>query len=224
VIFLAFIRADDVSFSYAGKKPVIRNMNLRFNRGEFTAIMGPNGCGKTTLGKLMVGILKPVSGSIFINKKDITTMSLGEAGAQIGYLFQNPEFQIFATTVMEELTFILRLNDIDEDQIIRQVERVLSLLNLNDKRDSITFNLSYGEKQRLAIAGILLNKPDYLILDEPTTGLDIVRKEILLSTLYELLDEGIGMSVITHDEKFVKNFTGRLIKMNEGRVDETCIA
>jgi energy-coupling factor transport system ATP-binding protein len=224
VIFLAFIRAHDVSFSYAGKKPVIRNMNLRFNRGEFTAIMGPNGCGKTTLGKLMVGILKPVSGSIFINKKDITTMSLGEAGAQIGYLFQNPEFQIFATTVMEELTFILRLNDIDEDQIIRQVERVLSLLNLNDKRDSITFNLSYGEKQRLAIAGILLNKPDYLILDEPTTGLDIVRKEILLSTLYELLDEGIGMSVITHDEKFVKNFTGRLIKMNEGRVDETCIA
>jgi energy-coupling factor transport system ATP-binding protein len=171
-----------------------------------------------------VGILKPASGSIFINKKDITTMSLGEAGAQIGYLFQNPEFQIFATTVMEELTFILRLNDIDEDQIIRQVERVLSLLNLNDKRDSITFNLSYGEKQRLAIAGILLNKPDYLILDEPTTGLDIVRKEILLSTLYELLDEGIGMSVITHDEKFVKNFTGRLIKMNEGRVDETCIA
>lgn len=224
MIFLAFIRADDVSFSYAGKKPVIRNMNLRFNRGEFTAIMGPNGCGKTTLGKLMVGILKPVSGSIFINKKDITTMSLGEAGAQIGYLFQNPEFQIFATTVMEELTFILRLNDIDEDQIIRQVERVLSLLNLKDKRDSITFNLSYGEKQRLAIAGILLNKPDYLILDEPTTGLDIVRKEILLSTLYELLDEGIGMSVITHDEKFVKNFTGRLIKMNEGRVDETCIA
>jgi len=224
VIFLAFIRAHDVSFSYAGKKPVIRNMNLRFNRGEFTAIMGPNGCGKTTLGKLMVGILKPVSGSIFINKKDITTMSLGEAGAQIGYLFQNPEFQIFATTVMEELTFILRLNDIDEDQILRQVERVLSLLNLNDKRDSITFNLSYGEKQRLAIAGILLNKPDYLILDEPTTGLDIVRKEILLSTLYELLDEGIGMSVITHDEKFVKNFTGRLIKMNEGRVDETCIA
>ena len=224
MIFLAFIRAHDVSFSYAGKKPVIRNMNLRFNRGEFTAIMGPNGCGKTTLGKLMVGILKPVSGSIFINKKDITTMSLGEAGAQIGYLFQNPEFQIFATTVMEELTFILRLNDIDEDQILRQVERVLSLLNLKDKRDSITFNLSYGEKQRLAIAGILLNKPDYLILDEPTTGLDIVRKEILLSTLYELLDEGIGMSVITHDEKFVKNFTGRLIKMNEGRVDETCIA
>lgn len=101
---------------------------------------------------------------------------------------------------------------------------MLSLLNLNDKRDSITFNLSYGEKQRLAIAGILLNKPDYLILDEPTTGLDIVRKEILLSTLYELLDEGIGISVITHDEKFVKNFTGRLIKMNEGRVDETCIA
>jgi energy-coupling factor transport system ATP-binding protein len=224
VILLAFIRAHEVCFHYENKKPVIRNINLQFNRGEFTAIMGPNGCGKTTLGKLMIGILKPVSGNMFIDKKDTSSMSLGEAGKKIGYLFQNPELQIFAPTVLEELSFVLRLKDIDKDRISMEVERVMDLLNLQDKKDSITFNLSYGEKQRLAIAGLLLNKPDYLILDEPTTGLDIFRKEKLLSILNKLLDEGIGISVITHDERFVKNFTGRLIKIREGEVYETCIA
>jgi len=220
---LAFIRVDDVSFHYIDKKPVIKNINLLFNRGEFTAIMGPNGSGKTTLGKLLIGILKPASGRIFIEEKETSSMSLGEVGNRIGYLFQNPEFQIFATTVLDELSFILRLKDIDENKISRDVERMLGLLNLGDKRNSITFNLSYGEKQRLAIAGILINKPEYLILDEPTTGLDVVRKEILLTILKELLDEGIGMSVITHDEKFVKNFTGRLIKIYRGGVNETGI-
>ena len=131
--------------------------------------------------------------------------------------------QIFATTVLEELSFVLRLKDIDKDRISMEVERVMDLLSLKDKKDSITFNLSYGEKQRLAIAGILLNKQDYLILDEPTTGLDIMRKETLLSILHKLLDEGIGISVLTHDEGFVKNFTGRLIKIREGEVYETGI-
>ena len=93
-MLLAFIRAHDVCFHYENKKAVIRNINLQFNRGEFTAIMGPNGCGKTTLGKLMMGILKPVSGHMFIDKKDTSLMSLGEAGKKIGYLYQNPEPQV----------------------------------------------------------------------------------------------------------------------------------
>ncbi len=223
MIFLAFIRTDDVSFQYTGKRSLIKNLNLRLNKGEFSAIMGPNGCGKTTLGKLMIGILKPVSGSVFIDQKDTVSMSLGEVGTKIGYLFQNPEFQIFATTVLEELSFVLRLKDVDEDRINSEVDRILDLLNLRDKRESITFNLSYGEKQRLAIAGILLNRPDYLILDEPTTGLDIVRKEILIEILNGLLDEGIGISVITHDRKFVENFSGRLLSIREGEVHETSI-
>ena len=224
MIFLAFIITDDVSFHYSGRESLIKNLNLQFNKGEFSAIMGPNGCGKTTLGKLMIGILKPVSGSVLIDQKDTVSMSLGEAGKKVGYLFQNPEFQIFATTVLEELSFILRLKGVDGNRINREVDRILDLLNLKDKRDSITFGLSYGEKQRLAIAGILLNRPDYLILDEPTTGLDIVRKEILLEILNELLDEGIGMSVITHDKKFVDNFSGRLLNISEGEVHETSIS
>ena len=224
MISLAFIEADEVSFNYAGKKPVFRNISFQFNRGEFTAITGPNGSGKTTLGKLMIGILKPVSGRIFIDNKESISMSLGEAGTHIGYLFQNPEFQIFGTTVFEELSFVMRLKDMDEGHISKEVDRVLDLLNLADKKGSITFNLSYGEKQRLALAGILISRPGYLILDEPTTGLDIIRKEILQSILKGLLADGIGISVITHDAKFIKNFTGRLIKICEGEIceDEIC--
>jgi len=223
VIFLSYIRADDVSFGYVFGKPVIKNFNLKLDRGEFTAVMGPNGSGKTTLGKLLVGILRPSSGKIFIEDTDNSKMSLGQIGSKIGYLFQNPDLQIFASTVLDELSFIMDLKDFDKDLIEHEVGKVLELLHLSDKKDSTTFNLSYGEKQRLALAGILMNKPDYLILDEPTTGLDALRKEILFKILIELLRNNIGITVITHDEKFIENFSGRIIKIQKGGIIETGI-
>jgi len=223
VIYLAFIRFENVSFQYSKEKPLIKDLNLELYGNSFTAIMGLNGSGKTTLGKLLIGMVRPTRGRVFIEEKEITSLSLGEIGSTIGYLFQNPEFQIFATNVFDELSFVLKLKDINEDQINQDVKEVLNLLHLSDKKDSVTFNLSYGEKQRLAMAGILLNRPKYLLLDEPTTGLDIVRKEVLLSILKQLLDRGIGMSVISHDEKFIRNFTGRLLKMKDGIVYETSI-
>lgn len=220
---MAFIKFENVSFHYINGKPVIKNAGIQFEKSKFTAVMGPNGSGKTTLGKLLVGILKPNYGRIFIDKKDSSKMSLGEIGTRIGYLFQNPRLQIFSTTVLDELSFVFRLKDFSQDLINRKVTRILEQLNLADKRDSITFNLSYGEMQRLAIAGIIINKPAYLVLDEPTTGLDIARRETLLSILKDLLAKGIGMTVITHDKKFIKNFTGKLIKIDKGEVFETVI-
>lgn len=214
---------DNVTFRYKDKEPIIKNLDLRFEKSSFTAVMGPNGSGKTTLGKLLMGILKPQSGRVLIEDRESGKMSLGEIGSKIGYLFQNPEFQIFSTTVFDELSFIPRLNDADEDKIAKEVDGVLDLLNLRDKKESVTFNLSYGEKQRLAIAAVLMNKPSYIILDEPTTGLDVLRREILLLILKELLDEGKGITVITHDEKFVRNFSGKLLKLKKGEVFETVI-
>lgn len=220
---LAFIEADRVSFSYDGKTAVISDLDIRLAARGFTAIMGPNGSGKTTLGKLMMGILKPVSGTMSINGYDTRKLSLGQAGSRIGYLFQNPRLQIFSQTVMDELTFIPKLKGAEESVLEIEAVRLLKLLHLEDKKHIPTFNLSYGEKQRLAIAGILACNPSYLILDEPTTGLDLVRKDVLISILRKLLDEGKGMTVITHDLGFVNNFDARILNMEEGRLFETGI-
>jgi energy-coupling factor transport system ATP-binding protein len=220
---LTFLEADEVSFAYDGKTEIISGLDVSIGGRGFTAIMGPNGSGKTTIGKLMMGILKPSSGRVFIDGDDTRTLSLGQAGSKIGYLFQNPQFQIFSQNVMDELTFIPRLKGGDENSLKREAKRLIGLLHLEDKKDIPVFNLSYGEKQRLAIAGILACDPRYLILDEPTTGLDMVRKDMLISILKKLLDDGIGMTVITHDRGFINNFSGRLLNMREGRISETII-
>ncbi len=220
---MTFIRLDNVSFYYESKRPLIDNLDLDFKKGGFTAVMGPNGSGKTTLGKLLAGILKPVAGRITIEGMDASKIGLAQIGSRIGYLFQNPELQIFSKTVYDELSFIPSLMDGDQLQMEKEIDSLLSLMGLEHKKQSMTFSLSYGEKQRLAIASLLFNKPRYLVLDEPTTGLDLPRKEKLLAILKDLLGQGIGMTVITHDARFVKNFKGRLIEAMEGDFFESTI-
>jgi len=217
---LAFIKFDNVSFSYRNNKPVIKKAKFEINHGDFIAVAGLNGSGKTTLGKLIMGILKPTGGKVYIENRDISTMNLGEIGRKIGYLFQNPELQIFSLTVMEELSFPLKIKNISENIINDKVNRILKLLHLDHCRSSLTFNLSYGEKQRLAIAGILINEPDFLVLDEPTTGLDMARKKILLSILENLLSQGVGIMIISHDEVFIESFSGRMFRILEGEIFE----
>jgi len=223
VIYLAYIKAVDVAFGYKKEKMVLKNLNMELSGGHFAAITGPNGCGKTTLGKLLMGILKPQSGKIFIEGKDIGQMSLGQAGAKIGYLFQNPAMQIFAPTVEEELSFIMNLKGYGKDVIEKEVNTILELLHLKEKKYSSTYNLSYGQKQRLAIGAILIGGPGYLILDEPTTGLDALRRETLFNILNDLLSRGTGVVIISHDMKFIERFTGRLFKIHEGQIIETGI-
>ena len=217
---LTFIEVDDVSFAYENKDTVISSLDMKIGARGITAIMGPNGSGKTTIGKLMMGIIKPVSGKVLIDGEDTRQLSLGQIGLKIGYLFQNPEFQIFSQTGMDELSFIPRLKGAEGESLNLEADRLIRLLHLEDKKDIPTFNLSYGEKQRLAIAGILSGNPRYLILDEPTTGLDMVRKDILVSILQELMSKGIGMTVITHDGGFIGNFSGRLLNIKEGQIFE----
>lgn len=220
---MAFIKFEDISFSYPGQEKLIEDLTLEFKKGQFTAVMGENGSGKTTIGKLMVGILKPTSGAVFLGSENLSDISLGRVGSRVGYLFQNPELQIFAATVAEELSFIPALKDIEEEKINSEVNEVLNLFSLSSKKESIIYNLSYGEKQRLALAGILINKPEYIILDEPTTGLDFLRRQQLLSIMKELLWRGIGMTVISHDEKFIKNFKGNLLKVRRDGIVRTSI-
>ncbi|MTI68454.1 MAG: ABC transporter ATP-binding protein [Firmicutes bacterium] len=215
---MAFIKASNISFNYQKGENVLNNLSLELNKEEFTSIIGPNGSGKTTLGKLLIGLLKPVKGKVLINDRDILTMTLGEIGKLIGYLFQNPEKQLFSTSVEEEITFIMKLKGMDRKIIETEKEKILDKFSLKHLRKEFPFNLSQGEKQRLALASIFVNKPKFLILDEPTTGLDIKRKEILSSYINILRKEKIGMAVISHDKSFINKHSDRIIEINRGGI------
>ena len=131
---MAFISIENVSFTYPkAKQETIRGVSFILNKGETVALMGPNGSGKTTLGKIIARIYKPTKGKVFLCGKDITDYTLGEVGKHIGYIFQNPEKQLFAPSVEEEISFGLRFRGIKEEIIEKKVKEILSYFDLLQK-------------------------------------------------------------------------------------------
>lgn len=212
------IELRDVAFGYDKKRNVIKNIGLKLYGYEFTAIVGKNGSGKTTLGKLMVGILKPSIGEVLICGQKTRDITLGQIGKKIGYLYQNPDRQIFAPTVEEEVAFALELKGLEKEIIKNKSKEILELFQLGHLKDSFPFKLSQGEKKRLALATILVNDINYLILDEPTTGLDVKRRDILSEIIDRLMKKKIGMVVISHDEDFIEKHATRIIEISEGEI------
>ena len=215
--FLEFKKLD---FKYSEDRKIFKNIDLSISKRICTAITGPNGSGKTTLGKLMTGILKPEKGTVFLEGKDLSGLTHGMTGKKIGYLFQNPDLQIFTLRVSEELSFTHKFLGNSSEDIEPEVCRMLELFHLSDLKDQIPFNLSRGERQRLALASVMMNKPEYLILDEPTTGLDNIRKNILIDILKSQIKNGTGMSIISHDHDFIKSLANRVIKIDDGKLIE----
>lgn len=206
------IRLSKVSFKYK-KASVLDQIDLTLKGDECTAIVGSNGSGKTTLGKLVMGILKPDTGGVFYDDEPIQDKSLSYLGGRIGYLFQNPSQQIFALTVMEELSFASRMNGMSEEIISNRLDEVVTLFHLEEIIDGKCHLLSQGEKQRVALATIFMRRPEYIILDEPTTSLDRVRKEALMSILTDIKSQGVGMLIISHDKTFVDKLSDRTMNM-----------
>lgn len=212
------INVNKVSFGYTKGETIIKDITLNIKDGICTAIIGPNGGGKTTLGKLMAGILKPLKGKVFVDGLDTRAVELSRIGEKIGYLFQEPERQIFAPSVKEEIAFAMDLKGFDKFIIESKVNSTLDQFELKELENSFPFQLSRGEKQRLAIASIMINNPSFFILDEPTTGLDIERKEILSVLINNLIENGVGLVVISHDMGFVKKHAQRVISILGGEI------
>lgn len=212
------IEINNITYKYHKGRTVYEDFSLQIKNEESTVITGKNGCGKTTLTKLIMGILKPQSGDIKIFGHNTKNLTLGQTGEMIGYVFQYPERQLFATSVMEELTFPLVFKGYAKDVAKERADKMIETFQLEKVRDSYPFFLSYGEKRRLAIASVLMNNPKYIILDEPTASLDSERIEILSDIIDKLKDNKIGILIISHNEKFVKRHGDRIINIEGGLI------
>jgi energy-coupling factor transporter ATP-binding protein EcfA2 len=197
----------EVSFGYPGDPPVFAGVSLGFRQGELTAILGENGSGKTTLLKLLQGLLKPQSGEVW-RAPDI----------RVGFVFQNPDYQLFAEEVWEEVALGLRLAGLAEDEVRRRAENALSQVHLLDLAKEDPFSLTKGQRQRLAVAAVLALMPQVIILDEPTTGLDRREQEDMFDLIRELHEKGHTIIMVTHSMWAASQYARRLIVLQAGRV------
>ena len=209
------IRVDNISYKYPnGGAPVFSDFSAHFERGEIAAVTGKNGCGKTTLTKMLVGMLRPSSGHVSIGGLDAAGMDLFEIGQRVGYVFQNPNRQLFCDTAYNEVAYGLRNSGLDEGQAGLQADHYLEYFDLAHHRETYPGKLSLGEKQRLALAAVLALGTDYLVLDEPTTGLDVRRQRELGDILTRLGKErGCGIVLVSHEAGFIARYADRELVM-----------
>lgn len=216
---MGFLELNQVTFFYSRqKKPALAGINLTIDKEGITALVGPNGSGKTTLTKLMVRILQPAAGEIRLETRTLNEYSLAEIGRRLGYVFQNPDQQLFCATVAEEIGFGLTHLGWEPEAVRERVDFYLDYFELAAYRKVFPLHLSHGEKQRLAVAAVLANEPGFLILDEPTVGLDVYRKRLLEKYLLKVARLGRGMIVVSHDTAFVKRVADRVVSLESGEI------
>jgi energy-coupling factor transport system ATP-binding protein len=213
------LEVKDLRFVYQSGVEALRGITLTVGKGEFIAIIGPNGSGKTTFAKLLSGLLQPTSGEVRCFGEDIRSLSRAQVGRMIGYVFQNPDQQLFASTVEEEVAFGPRNFCIPKEEISASVNEALSLMKLEHARKDDPFSLAKGERQRIAIASILTLRPKVLILDEPTTGLDYGEQKRILGFIKWLSStESLTCLIITHSMWVVAEYATRVILLHDGKV------
>jgi len=213
------VQAVDVEFTYPGGARALDGVNLAVGRGDFVAIVGQNGAGKTTLTRHFNGLLRPSSGDIRVLGRSAQGVPTIELCRHVGYVFQNPDEQLFCTSVQEELKFGPTNIGADPHVTSQRVEEILGDIGLTKYREVWPKYLTKGERQRLALASVVAMDPDVLIVDEPTTGLDWVESLQILDYLERLRDEHKKtIIIVTHDMNIVSLYARRVVVMARGRV------
>lgn len=219
------IKLENVNYIYGKNSPfekiALKDINLEIKENEFVGIIGHTGSGKSTLIQLFNGLLKPENGAVTvdgenINQKGIKIKSIRE---KVGMVFQYPEYQLFEETVYKDIKFGLdnfAFNG-DKDSRIRSTAEILGIEN--DVLDSSPFNLSGGQKRRVAIAGVLALNPRYLVLDEPAAGLDPYGRSLILDEIYKIHEEKkITVILVSHSMEDIAKYAQRIIVMNKGEI------
>ena len=221
------INFKNVSFVYGEKTPfeklALENIDLTIKKGEFVGIIGHTGSGKSTLIQHFNGILKPTSGDVFIGDMNTKDKELAKSGLRykIGLVFQYPEYQLFEETIEKDIAFGPKNMGLSEEEVTERVKEAMELVGLDyeTKKDKSPFEISGGQKTRVAIAGILAMKPDILILDEPTAGLDPKGRDELFFQIKRLYEKNnITIVLISHSMEDVAKLVNRIIIMKNGRI------
>ncbi|MBL0700985.1 MAG: ABC transporter ATP-binding protein [Desulfosarcina sp.] len=210
------INLTDICYSYPGGKKVLDNLNLELCQGRKLGLIGPNGGGKTTLLHIIMGLLKPSSGSIeifgqpVVNEKDFKKIR-----QKIGFLFQDSDDQLFSPTVLEDVVFgPLNLGKTKEEAM-ETAKKTLNFLGLSGFEDRVTYKLSGGEKRLVSLATVLAMEPEILLLDEPTTGLDDKTRARIMDLLAKL---PLSLIMISHEINFLEKITDSIINLENGRI------
>jgi len=212
------VSVRDLEFSYDPGAPILRKLSFDIRRGEFVAIIGANASGKSTLVNNLVGLLRPDGGQIIVNGHDTRETKVADLVSDVGYVFQNPDHQLFANTVEDELRFSLRVRVLSAEEVERRIADTLGIVGLEGLRDRHPFSLSRGQRQNLAVATALIHDPKLILLDEPTTGQDRRNLSGLLGMLSRLNQEGNTTIMITHDMDIVAAYATRVIVMADGQI------
>jgi energy-coupling factor transport system ATP-binding protein len=210
------VRVENLHVGY-NAVPVLQGVSLAIHRGEFVAVMGDNGSGKTTFLKSLLGLLKPTQGRVEVLGQDTRYISVSRLARQVGFVFQNPDHQLFAESVWQEATFAPRnFGALDETAQV-QVEALLARCGLGDRQQDHPYRLSYGEKRRLNLVSVLAYAPRLILLDELLIGQDAGNATFLLELLRERVEQGDTVIMVNHDPEVTRRYASRLIFFNDGR-------
>ncbi len=215
----ALIQVDRVEYRYPqGGASALKQVTLEIREGEFIALLGPNGSGKSTLARLLNGLLKPSAGRVLVKGRPTTSFSPPDMAKEVGYVFQNPDHQLFARTVAEEVGFGPRVLGLESKALQQRVKEALEAVGLEGYDQREPFALTKGERQRLAVASMLAARPWLLILDEPTTGLDNGHQRGMLDMLNRLNQQGHTILIVTHHLWVAAEYCRRCVVLKEGKV------
>ncbi|MBI4221323.1 MAG: ATP-binding cassette domain-containing protein [Planctomycetes bacterium] len=216
---MVILQARNIQYKYHDGTYALCGTSLDIKKGELLAILGPNGSGKTTLLKHLNGLLKPMGGEIVLERKPLAQYASKEIFQRVGIVFQDPNDQLFAPSVKEDVAFGPLNLGLSKDEITQRVDKALSLVGMTQNANKAVDALSFGQKKRVCIAGVLAMKPEILVLDEPTCGLDPAGVTSIMTLLKELNERhGITIIMATNTVDLVPVYMDRLAVMYQGNI------
>jgi cobalt/nickel transport system ATP-binding protein len=213
------LETEHLNFSYEKGQKILSDIHIKIERGSFSALLGANGCGKTTLLQHLNGLLKPTGGQVLLKGKKLGELPDREIFSTVGMVFQNPDDQLFALTVFEDVAYGVGNLGIMGKELEHRVDEALQVLNISDLKHREIHKLSFGQKKRAAIAGVLAMKPEILMLDEPTAGLDPLAASNLMTLLKQIQqEEQMTIIMTTHEVDLVPVYCDQVYVLHEGRI------
>ncbi|HKZ27830.1 MAG TPA: energy-coupling factor transporter ATPase [Rubrobacteraceae bacterium] len=212
------IEVEDLTYRYPNGAVALEGVNLSVRQGEFLAVLGQNGSGKTTLVKHFNGLLEPTGGTVRVGGVETKKQGMLRLGGRVGYVFQNPDHQIFSDTVFDEVAFGPKIREMENDEVEERVEEALAAVGLEGRGHEDPFGLTKGERQRVAVASVLAVRPEVLILDEPTTGLDHAEQRSMMDLVKRLNEEGSTIIAVTHTMWVAAEYAHRAAVLRDGKV------